>query len=176
MKVVIPYKPRKIFLPFHNRTERFAIIAAHRRAGKTVSCVNDLILKACKSTLPAYRAAYIAPFRGQTNETAWQYLKDYARSVMGGNKPNEGELYIKLYNGARIRVLGADNEDALRGAYLDNVVLDEFPDMSPSIWGSIACWRTDKEALPSLAHRKAEIHSEISFATQKRIRGGTGLY
>jgi hypothetical protein len=33
--------------------------------------------------------------------------------------------------------LGADNQEAIRGAYLDNVVLDEFPDMSPSLWGSI---------------------------------------
>lgn len=56
---------------------------------------------------------------------------------MGVNKPNESELYVKLFNGARIRVLGADNQEAIRGAYLDNVVLDEYPDMSPSLWGSI---------------------------------------
>jgi hypothetical protein len=39
--------------------------------------------------------------------------------------------------GARIRLHGADNPDRLRGNYLDGVVLDEFGDMRPSIWGEV---------------------------------------
>jgi hypothetical protein len=33
-----------------------------------------------------------------------------------------------------IRLYGADNPDALRGPYLDGVVLDEFADMKPEVW------------------------------------------
>ena len=33
-----------------------------------------------------------------------------------------------------IRRYGADNPDALRGPYLDGVVLDEFADMKPEVW------------------------------------------
>ena len=32
------YKPRDVFLDFHDRTQRWAVIIAHRRAGKTVAC------------------------------------------------------------------------------------------------------------------------------------------
>jgi hypothetical protein len=39
-----------------------------------------------------------------------------------------------LINGSMIRLYGADNPDALRGPYLDGVVLDEFADMKPEVW------------------------------------------
>ena len=37
------YKPREVFLDFHDRQQRWAVIVAHRRCGKTVACINDLI-------------------------------------------------------------------------------------------------------------------------------------
>jgi phage terminase large subunit len=36
-----------------------------------------------------------------------------------------------------VRIYGADNADALRGGYFDDVTLDEYADMAPSVWGSI---------------------------------------
>jgi hypothetical protein len=59
---------------------------------------------------------------------------------------NESELYIELINGAKIRLFGADNPDALRGLYLDGIILDEYADMKPSVWGAIV--------RPLLADRK----------------------
>ena len=35
------YKPRDQFQPFHRRKQRWTIIVAHRRAGKTVATIND---------------------------------------------------------------------------------------------------------------------------------------
>lgn len=142
----VPYKPREIFLSFHSRTQRYAIGVAHRRAGKTVACVNDMIRRACTSPLPNYRASYIAPFKGQAKDTAWEYLKRYSRELFGPYKPNENELYVRFFNEARIKILGADNEDSLRGGYLDDVVLDEYADMSPTVFPSII--------RPMLADRK----------------------
>ncbi len=47
IKVVeLDYAPRRLFLPYHNRTQRFAAMVAHRRCGKTVACVNDIIPRA----------------------------------------------------------------------------------------------------------------------------------
>lgn len=66
---------------------------------------------------------------------AWQYLLEYSEKVRV-NK-NEAELWVELPNGARITIYGADNPDALRGIYLDGVVMDEFADMRPSVWGAI---------------------------------------
>ena len=42
-RVAIPYNPRIAFMPFHDRTQRWACLIAHRRAGKTVAAVNDII-------------------------------------------------------------------------------------------------------------------------------------
>jgi hypothetical protein len=83
-----------------------------------------------------YRAGYIAPYLKQAKDVAWEYLKRYSQPVWGG-QPNESELFVTLLGGQRIRIYGADNADALRGGYFDDVTLDEYADMAPSVWGSI---------------------------------------
>ena len=133
---VIPYAPRRIFLPYHDRTERFAIGVAHRRCGKTVATINDLVKRAITTPKQNYRGAYLAPYLKQAKDVAWEYLKRYAQPIQA-KAPNESELYVELLNGARIKIYGADNPDALRGGYLDDVVLDEYADMYPGIWGTI---------------------------------------
>ena len=37
------YRARREFVPFHRRAQRWSCIVAHRRAGKTVACVMDLV-------------------------------------------------------------------------------------------------------------------------------------
>ena len=134
--VVIPYTPRDQFLPLHDRKQRWAIAVCHRRAGKTVACVNELIRAAmtCKRREPRY--AYIAPFYSQAKDIAWSYLKHFSAPIPG-IKINESELRIDYPNGARIRLYGADNETRLRGIYLDGVVVDEFGDTSPTMWEEV---------------------------------------
>jgi hypothetical protein len=135
-RLVIPYKPREVFRAFHDRQERFAVIVAHRRCGKTVASVNDMIRRAALCPLEHGRYAFVAPFRAQGKEIAWEYLKRYARPVLS-REPNESELWVELVSDARITIHGADNPDRLRGSYLDGVVLDEYSDMWPSVWGEI---------------------------------------
>lgn len=134
-RIVLPYKPRPQFQPLHNRTQRFAVVVAHRRAGKTVSTLNDKIKRAVQCALPHGRYAYVAPFLSQGKEVAWDYLKRFAEPIIADK--NESELWIELINGARIRIHGADNPDRLRGGYLDGVTLDEYADMRPSVWGEV---------------------------------------
>ena len=141
---VIPYGPRRVFIPFHMRKARWAVLVAHRRCGKTVACVNDLIARALNLKQPHGRYAYVAPFLSQAKEVAWEYLKRFAQPATADK--NESELWVELVNGARIRIHGADNPDRLRGAYLDGVVLDEYADMRPSVWGEVI--------RPMLADRK----------------------
>lgn len=134
-EVVIDYAPREAFKAFHQRKQRWACLVAHRRAGKTVSAINDLIRAAvmCKSRNPLF--GYIAPYRSQAKSVAWGYLKQYAAPI--SQQANEQELEITLVNGAKIRLFGADNADAMRGLGFDGVLLDEFGDFKPSVWGSI---------------------------------------
>jgi hypothetical protein len=81
------------------------------------------------------RYAYIAPYYSQAKSIAWDYLLRFAEPAIV--KANQSELWVELVNGAKIRLLGAENCDALRGNYLDGVVLDEFADMKPRLWGEI---------------------------------------
>lgn len=134
-RITLPYCPRKVFKPYHQRTQRWACIVAHRRCGKTVACINDKVRKAVTLALPHGRYAYVAPFLAQAKEVAWDYLKRYAQPII--KDKNESELWVELINDARIRIHGADNPDRLRGAYLDGVVLDEYADMRPSVWGEV---------------------------------------
>lgn len=129
------YQPRLAFMPFHNRTQRWACLIAHRRAGKTVSAVNDLIRAAAECQSPWPHFAYVTPYRSQGKSVAWQYLKHYARPIM--RSANEAELFITLLNGAKISIFGADNADAMRGLGFDGIFLDEYGDFRPSVWGSV---------------------------------------
>ena len=143
--VKFDYTPRDLFLDFHNRDQRWALMVVHRRGGKTVACVGDIILKALYTKKKNARFAYVAPYRQQGKEIAWQYLKDMTDGLRS-EAPRESELRVKLPNGAWITIYGADNPDALRGIYLDGVVLDEFGDMKPSLIGEVI--------MPTLVDRK----------------------
>lgn len=129
-RIVIPYAPRKQFLPYHDSSKRWRIIVAHRRAGKTVACVNELIRAALTCDKPNPRVAYVAPLFKQAKDVAWAYLKEFTRDIPG-REVNETELRVDLPNGGRVRLYGADNPDGMRGLYLDACVLDEFADMRP---------------------------------------------
>ena len=47
---MIDYECRPAFIPFHQRTQREAVLVCHRRAGKTVCLVIELILRALANT------------------------------------------------------------------------------------------------------------------------------
>lgn len=138
------YQPRPEALPFHARSQRFGVLVWHRRAGKTVACINDLIDKAIQCQLPFPQYGYIAPFYSQAKSIAWVYLKHYAGDLI--DKVMESELSVVLKNGAKIRLYGADNPDSLRGMYFDGVIIDEYGDITPRLFGEVIA--------PTLADRR----------------------
>lgn len=140
----VEIRARRQFKPLLTTTSRWSICVAHRRAGKTVACVQKLVKAALECDKREGRFAYVAPLYNQAKDIAWLYLKHFALPLQG--EVNESELRVDLPNGARIRLYGADNPDRLRGMYLDGVVLDEYADMRPSVWGEII--------RPMLADRK----------------------
>ena len=130
------YRPRPLQAGIHRGLKRFSVLVCHRRFGKTVLCVNELIDHAVRATRRSPRYAYIAPLYRQAKQVAWDYLKHYTEAIPD-RKVNETELRVDLPNGARIQLYGADNPDSLRGIYLDGVVLDEYAQMSPHLWGEV---------------------------------------
>lgn len=132
----IELKARRQFAGLLTNDKRWNIAVAHRRAGKTVACVQKITKAALECPLSNGRYAYVAPLYNQAKDVAWTYIKAYARQL--GGDINESELRVDLpQSGARIRLYGADNPDRLRGLYLDGVVMDEYADMRPSVWGEI---------------------------------------
>ena len=139
MEITIPYTPRKWQRDMHNGLDshRWAVIVAHRRAGKTVALINQLIKSAVVHRLKEPFFAYVAPQYNQAKSIAWAYLKFFTATIPGF-KSNESELWVQLpHNKAKIRLFGMDNPDSLRGLYFDGIVLDEYADMHPDAWESV---------------------------------------
>lgn len=134
-EIQINYKPRKWSKILHNSTNRWNVIVAHRRAGKTVASINHLIREAMR--VPRSDYAYIAPTYKQAKAVVWnKILKEYSRPIPHC-KINEAELYIQYPNGSRITLYGADNPDSLRGIGLWGVVFDEYSQQPSNIFSEV---------------------------------------
>ena len=85
-KIVIPYTPRTIWKKeIHPALDkhRFAVLVCHRRFGKSVGVINQMIKSAVKNRLRSPRYTYLAPFRNQAKTIAWEYLKFYTSVIPG---------------------------------------------------------------------------------------------
>ena len=138
----VPRKPQRLI---HRsvRDNRFSVVVAHRRMGKTVGAINQLIHSALNCDLKNPRFAYISPTYSQAKRIAWDMLTEYTRPLGAVN--NIAELRSD-FTGRRISLYGADNIDALRGIYLDGVVIDEYAQINPSLFSEII--------RPAIADRK----------------------
>lgn len=143
-EIDLGYVMRKPFEPFHYRKQRWACLVVHRRGGKTVACVMDLIDAALTCKKPDARFAYLAPTYAQSKDTAWEYLKRFTASIPNVEQ-RESDLMVRFPNGARVRLYGAENYDRLRGTYHDGIVMDEYGDIDPRAWPEVL--------RPSLADR-----------------------
>lgn len=143
--IVIPYYPRPIWRDvIHPALEKKnrAVLVCHRRFGKSVGCINELIKKALENKKRAPQYCYLGPFRNQAKLIAWEYLKYYSRAIPGV-KVNESDLLVGFPSmhpgspGAKIMIVGADKPDRLRGIYLDGCVLDEYAQVKQNVYGEI---------------------------------------
>jgi len=134
--IKLDYNPREPQKAIHKavKNNRFSVVVAHRRMGKTVSAINQLIYSALKCEKPNPRFAYISPTYNQSKRIAWDYLKEYTRPLDA--TANIAELRVD-FHGRRINLYGADNPDSLRGIYLDGVVIDEIGDVNPSLFSEV---------------------------------------
>jgi phage terminase large subunit-like protein len=130
--IEIPYAPREHQLKVHELLDgnRFAVVVAHRRFGKTVAALNHLIREAVLNQQETPRYAYIAPTYGQAKRVAWDYLVKYTQPL--GGTSNISELRVDFW-GRRIQLYGSDNPDSLRGQFFDGVIIDEVGDQNPKI-------------------------------------------
>jgi hypothetical protein len=150
------------------------VLVVHRRAGKTVWCLMELLDAALSHPTRDGRFAYIAPELKQAKRNAWDYLKRYA-TLVPGCEVKEGELYVQFPNGSRISLYGADNPDSLRGIYLDGAVLDEVAQMKPDTWEAVVqiALMDRKGWAVFIGTVKGEDLLSRMYFVAKRDRGGT---
>lgn len=113
----------------------------HRRFGKTIWAINEMISRGLENEAKDPRYAYIAPLFSQAKKICWDYLKRYTLAIPGA-KANEAELRVDIPrpsrgDNVRFSLFGAENPDAMRGLYLDGILLDEYDQISPSLFTEI---------------------------------------
>jgi len=104
-----------------------------RRFGKTTAALIAAVLRA--NAKPNQMIYYVAPTYRQAKQIAWGMLLDFVGNAY--KRKNEQELVIEFSNGSKIYLKGAENPDALRGAYVHLAILDEYQDQRPVVWEQI---------------------------------------
>ena len=130
----INYTPRTQLVPFHNRTQRWAVFVCHRRFGKTTGILADMVKRALEGPSDG-RYAYLAPLYSQAKAIAWDILLGMTQDITV--KKYESELRVDLINGSRIRLHGADNPDSLRGNKYHGVAVDEYADIKQQLFDEV---------------------------------------
>jgi phage terminase large subunit len=137
------YVPRPLQAQLHKDLKRFSVLVMHRRFGKSVFSVNEMIDQGLRlytsRKLPRPRFAYIAPDYQMAKRIIWDYLKAFTKNIPGAAaNENELRLDISLFGDEtdtlRFQLWGAEKPDKLVGTYLDGVILDEFGTMNPATW------------------------------------------
>ena len=112
-------------------TQRFKVVIAGRRFGKTHLSFRELCLHAKD---PDREVWYVAPTYKQAKMIVFKKLRKKLVDLRWLRKVNETNLSFELKNGSTISLKGADNYDSLRGVGLDFLVLDEFADIDSEAW------------------------------------------
>lgn len=132
------FNPRPLQRAMQEQKRRFNSWVVHRRFGKSVLAVNDLIESAIECPFPQGRYAYAGPTYAQVEDIVWTYLKDFTEQIPG-RVVQESKLAVWLPTRkgsmSRIRLYGTDTpKQRLRGMYLDGVVFDEWAQIPPTTW------------------------------------------
>lgn len=114
---------------------RFKVVVAGRRCGKTRMAIVDSLVKGLSCPVGDAGVMYVAPTQGMARVLCWDLLMELGHKVIVKSNVNNSE--VTLVNGVKIYVRGADSPDSLRGMKLFHCVLDEMKDMKPQVWEMI---------------------------------------
>jgi hypothetical protein len=112
---------------------RFKVVVAGRRWGKSYLSLMWLLTKEIQ---PGERRWIVGPTYRSLKSTTWPILRAIMRQHEGA-VINESDLSIKLPNDSEIALKGSEQENNLRGAGLDMVVMEEFSYIKPHVYEEI---------------------------------------
>lgn len=115
-------------------TARFRVAVTGRRFGKTHIAMREL---AKFASIPNSLVWYVAPSYRMAKNIVWDQLKQKLKDLRWVEATNEAELMMRLKNGSKIYLKGADSPDSLRGVGLNFLCLDEFQDIDPKTWTEV---------------------------------------
>jgi len=145
MDVQVPaqgWEPRPYQLPllkYMSQQKRGlrAVVAWHRRAGKDLTCVNVLAIKALQRVGTYW---YVLPYANQARRIIWngmtgegkKFIDYFPRELV--EKKSEQEMRVHLKNGSVIQLMGSDDPDKMVGANPVGCVFSEYSISDPSAW------------------------------------------
>lgn len=156
-RIEIPYAPRAWARKLHASFRRWAVLVLHRRAGKTTAVLNHHQRAAMDNRwemarlrflLPASPEEFLQPLLKrriywhvmptlkQAKIVAWDILKEIARPIPGC-RVNNSDLEITYPTGNKVRLIGADDPDSLRGPALSGLSLDEYSQIPGNVFGEV---------------------------------------
>lgn len=122
------------FLPWQstvwNAPQKYKIIVAGRRCGKTEFSAWSLLIRALTDGLDGERY-YVAPTQKQARKVMWKKLLQLGAPIIKSTHINN--LEITLINDQVITLHGADRPETMRGVALADCVIDEYGDMKPYV-------------------------------------------
>jgi len=126
----------------YNSPARFKVVPAGRQSGKTHLAVAMAITETLRDVswggvplTTAHEVAYIYPTFEQGKKVVWPRLKAAVEGL--GCLIYENTGLIVFPNGRRLRLLGADNPDSLRGFTWSFAILDEYKDMGGEVFDEV---------------------------------------
>jgi len=130
------YTPHPGQLEVHKCKKRFRVLVCGRRWGKTLLACMELLKfmtqhpgSLCYWLVPRYKQ--LIPVSDMIREwVPWEIVaKDF--------RLHKTFRYIELVNGSAVWMHSVEDEDSIRGAGLDFVVLEEAAQMRESVWKSV---------------------------------------
>jgi len=115
-------------------SNRFRVVVAGRRFGKTYLAINEL---AKFARYPNRRVLYIATTYRQAKNVILNDLIQFLAEKNWIKKINHSDLEITLVNNSVIALRSSDNREALRGTKWNFIVFDEFASMDPETYYSV---------------------------------------
>lgn len=149
--------------------ERYSIVEASTKSGKTHACIQWLLIEALERGAPGRMFWWIAPTYAQAKIAFGRLTRSLPKDFIV--KSNAYDFSVTLPNGAVIKHLSADKPDGLYGEDCYGAVLDEVTRMREESWFAV---RSTLTATQSRARLIGNVKGRKNWAYRLARRAESG--
>ena len=126
---------RDAYKPLLEGKERFKVVAAGRRSGKTLIAKRYMALQVLDPANAGNRYFIGGPIYHQTSEMYWQDMGTLLfMSLFPAECIRKGDRVYVLPNGTELHIVGLDEPRRIEGQDWDGGIIDEIADIKPTAW------------------------------------------